>query len=49
VVYKVNPKMHTHQYDEYMEGQKDDNVVHVYQEQIEEHQNFMVSDAAKLT
>jgi hypothetical protein len=31
VVYKVNPRMHTRRYDEYMEGQDDDDdVIHVY-------------------
>jgi hypothetical protein len=34
VVYKVNHKMHTRRYHVYMEGQDDDDVVHVYQEQI---------------
>jgi hypothetical protein len=45
VVYKVNPEIHTRRYDEYMErNEKDD----VYQEEIEEHKNFMVSDGARL-
>jgi hypothetical protein len=45
VVYKVNPKMHTHRYDEYIERYKDDDI---YQEEIKGHQNFMVSDRAGL-
>jgi hypothetical protein len=44
-VYKVNPKMHTRRYDEYVEGHKDDDI---YQEEIEVDQNFMVSDGAGL-
>jgi hypothetical protein len=43
VVYKVYPKMHTRQYDEYVEGHKDDDI---YQEEIEVDQNFTVSDGA---
>jgi hypothetical protein len=43
VVYKIYPKMHTCQYDEYVEGYKDDDI---YQEEIEVDQNFMVSDGA---
>jgi hypothetical protein len=35
VVYKVNPKMHLARYDEYMERHEDDDVVDVYQEEIE--------------
>jgi hypothetical protein len=46
VVYKVNPKIHTRQYDEYMERNEEDDV---YQEEIEEHKNFMVPDGAILT
>jgi hypothetical protein len=46
VVYKVNPEIHTRQYDEYMERNEEDDV---YQEEIEEHENFMVSDRARLT
>jgi hypothetical protein len=46
VVYKVHPEMHTHQYDEYVEGHKDDDI---YQEEIEVELNFMVSDGAGLT
>jgi hypothetical protein len=45
VVYKVNPKMHTRRYDEYVEGHKDDDI---YQEEIEVDQNFMVFDGASL-
>jgi hypothetical protein len=41
VVYKVNPEMHTHLYDEYVEGHKDDDI---YQKEIEINQNFTVSD-----
>jgi hypothetical protein len=33
--------MHTHRYDEYIERHEDDDI---YQEEIKEHQNFMVSD-----
>jgi hypothetical protein len=46
VVYKVNPKMHTRQYDKYVEGHEDDDI---YQEEIEVDQNFMVLDEAGLT
>jgi hypothetical protein len=45
VVYKVRPEMHTHQYDEYVEGHEDDDI---YQEEIEVDQNFMISDRASL-
>jgi hypothetical protein len=45
VVYKVNPEMHTHRYDEYVEGHKDDDI---YQEKKEVYQNFMISDGAGL-
>jgi hypothetical protein len=45
VIYKVNPEMHTHQYDEYIERHEDDDI---YQEEIEVHQNFIVSDGACL-
>jgi hypothetical protein len=38
--------MHTHQYDEYIQGHEDDDI---YQEQIEVDQNFMTSDGAGLT
>jgi hypothetical protein len=37
--------MHTSRYDEYMERHEDDDV---YQEEIKEHQYFMVSDGAGL-
>jgi hypothetical protein len=46
VVYKVNLEIHTHRYDEYMERNEEDDV---YQEEIEEHENFMVSDRERLT
>jgi hypothetical protein len=46
VVYKVHPKMHTHRYDEYVEGHEDDDI---YQEEIEVDQNFTISDRADLT
>jgi hypothetical protein len=46
VVYKVCPEMHTHRYDEYVEGHEDDDI---YQEEIEVDHNFMVSDGAGLT
>jgi hypothetical protein len=39
VVYKVNPEIHTYQYDEYMERNEED----VYQEEIEEGENFTIS------
>jgi hypothetical protein len=51
-VYKVNPEIDTHRYDVYMEKHDDDDdVVHIYQEENEEHQslNFTVSDGARLT
>jgi hypothetical protein len=44
VVYKINPKMDTHRYDEYVERHEDDYVIHVYQEEIEGHQSFTISD-----
>jgi hypothetical protein len=37
--------MHTHRYDEYIEGHEDDDI---YQEEIEISQNFMISDEAGL-
>jgi hypothetical protein len=37
--------MHTHQYNEYVEGHEDDDI---YQEEIKVDQNFMVSDGAGL-
>jgi hypothetical protein len=46
VVYKVNPEIHTRRYDEYMERNEEDDV---YQEENEEHENFTVSDGARLT
>jgi hypothetical protein len=50
VVYKVNPKMNTRQYDAYMERHDDDDIVHVYQEEIEGDQglHFTVSDGMGL-
>jgi hypothetical protein len=45
VVYKVNPKIHTCRYDEDMERNEEDDV---YQEEIEEHKNFTISDRARL-
>jgi hypothetical protein len=48
VVYKVNPEMDTRRYDEYVEKHKDDDVVHVYQEEIECFQSFTVSDGVGL-
>jgi hypothetical protein len=38
--------MHTHRYNENIEGHEDD---HIYQEEIEVDQNFTVSDGAGLT
>jgi hypothetical protein len=37
--------MHTHRYDEYIEGHKDDDI---YQEKIEVDQNFTISDGEGL-
>jgi hypothetical protein len=48
VIYKVNPEMNTHHYDEYVERHEDDDIVHVYQEEIEGHQCFTVSDGVGL-
>jgi hypothetical protein len=48
VVYKVNPEMHPTRYDEYMERHEDDNVIDIYQEEIEAHQSFTVSYRAGL-
>jgi hypothetical protein len=45
-VYKVNPEMHTCRYDECIERHEDDDI---YQEEIEIHQNFMISDGVDLT
>jgi hypothetical protein len=42
VVYKVNPKIHTHRYDEYIEGHEDDDI---YQEEIEIDQNLLDEEA----
>jgi hypothetical protein len=49
VVYKVNPEMHTHRYDEYVEIHEDVDVIDFYQEENEGYQSFMVSDRAGLT
>jgi hypothetical protein len=49
VVYKVNLEMDTRRYEKYMGRHEDDDVVHVYQEEIKGHQSFMVSDGAGLT
>jgi hypothetical protein len=48
VVYKVNPEMHPARYDEYVERHKDDDVIDVYQEEIEGHQSFTVSNGVGL-
>jgi hypothetical protein len=48
VVYKVSPQMGIHRCDAYAERHDDDDVVHVYQEEIEQHQRFTVSDAVGL-
>jgi hypothetical protein len=48
VLYKVNPEMDTHRYDEYMERHEDDDIIQVYQEEIEGHTSFTVSDGAGL-
>jgi hypothetical protein len=48
VLYKVNPEMRSARYDEYVERHEDDDVVDVYQEEIEGHQSFTVSDGAGL-
>jgi hypothetical protein len=48
VVYKINPKMDTRQDDEYVERHEIDEVIHVYQEEIEGHQSVTVSDKAGL-
>jgi hypothetical protein len=44
VIYKVYRQMHTHRYNECMESHKDDDVDDVYQEEIEGHKGFTVSD-----
>jgi hypothetical protein len=49
VVYKVNHKMYTHRYDEFMERHEDDDDIDVYQEDIEGHQNFTIYGGAGLT
>jgi hypothetical protein len=41
--------MHTCRYDEYVKRHEDDDVVHVYQEEIEGYQSFTVADGAGLT
>jgi hypothetical protein len=46
VVYKVNIKIHTYRYDEYIERHEDDDI---YQDKIEVDQNFMISDRIDLT
>jgi hypothetical protein len=46
VVYKINPEIHTRRYDEYLERNEEDDV---YQEEIEEHKNFTISNGARLT
>jgi hypothetical protein len=48
VVYKVNPEMHPARYDEYVERHEDDDAIDIYQEEIEGHQSFTVSDGAWL-
>jgi hypothetical protein len=45
VVYKVHPEMNSHRHTEYMERHEDDDV-DVYQEEIEGHQGFTVSNEA---
>jgi hypothetical protein len=49
VVYKVNPEMDTRRYDEYVERHDDDDAVDVYQEEIEGHQSFTISNGAGVT
>jgi hypothetical protein len=46
VVYKVNPEIHTRRYNEYMNKNEEEGV---YQEEIEEGENFMIFDGARLT
>jgi hypothetical protein len=46
VIYKVCSEMHTHRYDEYIEGHED---YDIYQEEIEVDQNVTVSDGVGLT
>jgi 3-deoxy-D-manno-octulosonate 8-phosphate phosphatase KdsC-like HAD superfamily phosphatase len=40
--------MNTHRYDAYEERHGDDDALHVYQEEIEGHRHFTVSDGAGL-
>jgi hypothetical protein len=49
-VYKANPEMDIHWYDTYMKRHDDDDVIHFYQEENEEHQSlsFTVSDGVGL-
>jgi hypothetical protein len=49
VVYKVNLEMDAHRYDAYVKRHDDDDVVHVYQEEIDGHQCFPVSNRVGLT
>jgi hypothetical protein len=49
VVYIVNPEMDTRRYDAYVERNDDDDVIHVYQKEIEGHQHFTIYDGAGLT
>jgi hypothetical protein len=48
VIYKVNPEMDTHRYDEYIKKHDDGDVIHVYKEEKKGHQSpsFTVSDGA---
>jgi hypothetical protein len=48
VVYKGNPEMDTHRYDAYVERHDDGDVIHVYQEEIEGHHRFTISDGVGL-
>jgi hypothetical protein len=41
--------MHTRRYEEYLEGQEEEDAINVYQEEPIKHQNFMVSDGLGLT
>jgi hypothetical protein len=45
MVYKVNSEIRTRRYDEYMERNEEEDV---YQEEIEEDENFTVFDGARL-
>jgi hypothetical protein len=49
--YKVNPEMDTRRYDAYVERHNNDDFIHVYQEENEEHQSlsFTVSNGVGLT